>query len=59
MEAEGCVLAEKNTRRGPGRGDLEPQPEEWRAACLGSKNVQEARDGAEFGPLCRAWGTSD
>ena len=53
MEGEGCVLAEKDIRWGPGRGDLEPQPEERGLACLGNRNVQEAGDGPELGTLCR------
>ena len=59
MEGEGCVVAEKETRAGLGWRDMEPQPEEWRAACLGSRNVQEVEDGAEFGLLCSACCTRD
>ena len=59
MEGEGYVLVEAAGEGGLGRGEPEPQSEGWGAACLGSRNVQEAGDGREFGPLCRACGIRD
>ena len=50
MEGEGCVLAEKDMRWEPGRGDLEPQPKELGAACLGGRNVQDVGTGLSLGP---------
>ena len=60
MEGAGCVLVQEAGEGGLRRGEPQPQSEEWwGAACLGSRNVQEAGDGLEFGPLCRANGTRD
>lgn len=53
-----CLIG-KGHKKGAGEGRPGAQPEDWGAACLGSRNVQEVVDGAEFGPLCKAWGTRD
>lgn len=39
MECDGGVLVEEAREGAPGRGETEPQPEEWGAAWLGSRNM--------------------
>ena len=59
MEGEGCVLVEE---AGEGAQEGESPSSSLSSgglACLGSRDVQEAGDGAEFEPLCRACGTRD